>query len=212
MIYYDNTKVIVDKNKEKLRVTKITIDTSGWVDDNPTFVKYDTYPYVVQFTDAAEGKHRAVTDEYKSNAFKELLDDLQKRYGAVITDYTKVEVIMPNHVLREAGYKTFPEDRGYVFACEMRDLEVEGMDALDSYMYPSKSRLADIVENKYKPTKIMKRLQTCLDEALHQGELGKWLWYLDGDRKKSRTQLFPLSASHYDKCEKVIINFRAYNA
>ena len=172
MIYYDSAKKTV-RDREDAKITKVTIDMTGWISDDPELVKRGTYPYVIDFVDPAGVSHRGATDGYKSGAFKQLLDDAGERFHASFSNMTVVEVIAPTAIMERAGYEA-----SYVGHTTLSDLGKHGMDVFN-VEFPNDA-------------KIMPRLQTCLDEAVHQAWLYKRAIIMP-DKK-----VFPKSINHYE--------------
>lgn len=172
MIYYDSAKKTV-KEREDARITKLTLDMTGWISDDAELVSKGTYPYVLDFVDPAGVSHRAAIDGYKSGSFKQLLDDAGDRYHAALGNQTVVEVIAPTAIMEKAGYEA-----SYVGRTTISELGMHGMAAFD-VDFPSDQ-------------KIMPRLQTCLDEAIHQA------WLYQRAITTPNRNVFPKSINHYE--------------
>lgn len=172
MIYYDSAKKTVAERKDA-EITKVTIDMTGWINDDASLIGAGTYPYVIDFVDPAGVAHKAVVDGYKSGSFKQLLDDAGERYHASLRSQTVVEVIVPTAIMEKIGHEA-----SYVGHTTIRELGEHGMRAFDA-SFPNDQ-------------KIMPRLQTCLDETIHQA------WLYKRAISMPDKNVFPKSINHYE--------------
>ena len=171
MIYYNSAKKTIS-DRQDAKITKVTIDMTGWISDDSEFVKQGTYPYIVNFVDPAGVHHKGVTDGYKSGAFRQLLQDAGERYHAAFKGSTVVEVIAPTIIMEKAEYEA-----SYVGYAILYDLGQKGMNAF-RVDFPNDA-------------KIMWRLQTCLDEVIHQA------WLYCRAIPAPDKNVFPKSINHY---------------
>lgn len=175
MIFYDNDEYHIREHVD-MYIEKIMIDMSGWCegdDDDMDLIKKGTYPYIIDFRDAAKEPHRAAVDGYKSGNFKALMDDMGNRYHGLVNYNTRVEIIIPQSITTKMGY-----DSGFINQCQVEELGQIGMDAI-------RIKLPD-------DGKLQARLQTCLDEVVHTA----WLNCHTIDTPQDI--LFPQSINHYE--------------
>ena len=84
------------------QVSYIIIDMTNWKTLDTSAQRNGQFPYTMMFIDADKKLSSAYATDMKSSGLDNMLREGAKKYGIVVTDNTKVQIICPKDIRRAA--------------------------------------------------------------------------------------------------------------